>query len=324
MRLSNLQILRAVAALLVAFQHALISARDYNYSSWLVDIFFNWGALGVDVFFVISGFIMVTIQHHRPKSVMEFASQRLWRIVPNYWAHTVALSIALLATPSLFNNLEFEFQHSLLSLMFLSQLATAEKPMVTVGWTLEYEMLFYSLFAISLLIRSVRIRYLALTTLLLLISLIFPGASIVLEFAFGLLIGWFYTHNQLTWNNTYALVTLTFGGCLLLGTAFIDIDVNRVVLWGIPAALVVLGTVTATEHKNKLLTFLGDASYSIYLTHWFTTPAFYKLLSVIAPTLQGTVSIVICLVSSAVSGSIVYWCFEKRIPQLRKRLLTQD
>ena len=86
--LFNIQYLRAFAAINVVFLHVLIGGESYNRPANLLSFFGNWGASGVDIFFVISGFVMIYTHINNPKTVLNFYKSRLIRILPIYWLIT--------------------------------------------------------------------------------------------------------------------------------------------------------------------------------------------------------------------------------------------
>ena len=132
---TSIQVLRAVAALSVLLYHAGL---------------FNIGYGGVDVFFVISGFIMGTIGVREAPN--EFFGKRLIRIVPLYWAVTIAMCLLSLL-PGAFQQFTFDLPRLVKSLLFIPHVDVPTGrvwPLLVPGWTLNYEMFFYAVFAIGL------------------------------------------------------------------------------------------------------------------------------------------------------------------------------
>lgn len=151
---TNVQMLRALAAINVVIFHSLFSANKYNMPVTLFAFLKDWGASGVDLFFVISGFIMFYIQYHKNRTCLSFFKDRLLRIAPLYWLLTCFLGLLLLISPFLFREMTFSFKWLLSSILFSSNTLMGSLPLLYVGWTLEYEMLFYLLFSISLLMKK--------------------------------------------------------------------------------------------------------------------------------------------------------------------------
>ncbi|MEY9103377.1 peptidoglycan/LPS O-acetylase OafA/YrhL [Sinorhizobium fredii] len=139
----TIQYLRAAAALAVVVFHA---AEKTGHD-------FAVGAAGVDVFFVISGFIMWVISDRRPLTPAKFIWDRIRRIVPIYWFATAVMIAGALA--GLFPNLALTLDHVLASLFFIPFRSPSSGeiwPLLVQGWTLNFEMLFYAVFAASLLL----------------------------------------------------------------------------------------------------------------------------------------------------------------------------
>jgi exopolysaccharide production protein ExoZ len=161
----NIQILRAIAAYLVVFHHIQSHFVD-NHSVAAVS---NIGIIGVDIFFVISGFIMILTTSGEARSPLSFWRDRLVRIVPLYWLATfslVGLSLIGLAPTGLHG---WDLQDLLASLLFIPEVRAdgAGMPILFVGWTLNYEMFFYLLFGLALLLRNQLLSVVALTGLFL-------------------------------------------------------------------------------------------------------------------------------------------------------------
>jgi exopolysaccharide production protein ExoZ len=262
----EIQYLRAVAAMLVVVAHG---------GSQLPDLEWTYGGVaGVDVFFVVSGFIMAHTTRRFDCSAptlraRRFMWRRMLRIVPLYW-------IALLWT------IKVPLSHGRFSVdyakdfLFIPRMHSTGNiwPELVAGWTLNYEMFFYAAFALAMLTCSM--RYWMLTGLLAgLVAvglalhpsrtfLVFYTEPIVLEFMFGVAV--YYLVPKINASRLVAFFVLVAGFAVLLmnnGT------VDRVIADGIPAATIVWAAVKLGGGVNEVrwLRFLGDASYSIYLFH---------------------------------------------------------
>lgn len=203
--LYSVQVLRGVAALLVVVLHAYVhlEARDIIPD---VPLPVNSGRAGVDIFFVISGFIMVYIsgdKFGRAGAPLDFLVKRVIRVVPIYWFYTLLMASFLFFAPHLFSHGKtFDATHLLASLAFIPWQDSLGniKPILQVGWTLNYEMYFYVVFAF-LLIFSARFFLVLLVSILL--AGFFAGqvfdsippvfsvmtSSLLIEFLMGCLIG---------------------------------------------------------------------------------------------------------------------------------------
>lgn len=195
-----IQYLRGIAAVMVVWHHSRVQIPAFY--ALLPGSF---GASGVDIFFVISGFIMLITTARMSVNPVEFMVRRIIRIVPMYWALTIGMVLIWCVVPNLFKTMEIEPSTLIKSLLFVPSFSSAFPgnifPLLIPGWTLNYEMFFYFLFALSLLFNQ-RVGLIFLTTTIVLLvatGIAFgpfePAASIfytdpvLLEFLAGVLIG---------------------------------------------------------------------------------------------------------------------------------------
>ena len=161
MKLKNIQFLRGISALLVCCFHFKnnLNSNDFNWG----DLLFNKGSIGVPIFFVISGFIMVytskniNLNHSKIHLIVDFLIKRVIRIVPLYYLLTFAwifLGGSLLAY----------FQGDLVNRLWRSLLFLPQKefPILYLGWSLNYEMFFYFIFALSFFFTTKRYYFIIL------------------------------------------------------------------------------------------------------------------------------------------------------------------
>jgi exopolysaccharide production protein ExoZ len=276
MKALSIQYLRAVAALGVVVYHSGIEADWAN--TWPLKGF----AGGVDVFFVISGFIMWITTDRRGVGSLEFWRRRLERIVPLYWMVTSIAVLIALVSPRLGG--QTTPWHVFSSYAFLPAAnpdTMKVEPLVSPGWTLNYEMFFYAIFGAALIL-SIGKRLAATLGLLCgtvvlaavlphsALALDFYGDSIVIEFAFGMLLGAAFTRSYLHVPEPVAWAGIATGiafFALLSGMA----HVPRVIAFGLPSLLIVASAVFLERGRAvpewRLPKLLGDASYSIYLSH---------------------------------------------------------
>ena len=150
----SIQYLRAVAALLVVFYHTIYQIKEYQglFESGI----WRFGASGVDIFFVISGFIMWVTAAARPTRPLAFMRNRIVRIVPMYWIVTLGLFTLSSILPNAIMIVDTTPGHLARSLLFIPHPDPAQPerlwPLLLTGWTLNYEMFFYSIFACALLL----------------------------------------------------------------------------------------------------------------------------------------------------------------------------
>jgi len=306
--LNNLQALRAFGALNVVLFHAILKAWSYGHD---VSIFANlkgWGQNGVDIFFVISGFVMVFTQSRKPKSAKQFFINRVTRVVPIYWLLTSAIIVLFFINPGFFRQMEFSADHAALSFVFMSRLFADVSPLLDVGWTLEFEMLFYLLFSIGLLAGHKTVSFWVPILVLGGLVAFFGVPLIVFEFVLGMLAAKVYLNG---YARAGASLLFIVGVALLLVTLFEKTELTRLFKWGFPSFLIILGAAGMPQIKTGLLTYLGAASYSIYLVQFFSIPLFYKVASQTPVAIGGDVLIIACLVASAAAGCLVYEVLEK-------------
>ena len=297
----------------VVFFHIISTASSYSQSSTTFQFLKGWGASGVDVFFVISGFVMLHTQMIKRKSPLEFVKGRLIRIVPIYWVLTLFVASLFYLFPLIFRTLDFTRLQLFSSLFFVSSVFVDNGPIIYVGWSLEWEVLFYLFFAIALFSKTWRSFGLVVALSLTLVA-VFTKSSIVLEFLLGTVFA-FLLHYKTISKKVGLIVFLV--GFLLLALSLIpavkSFEINRFFKWGIPSFFIVLGLVYSSQVSNSLLVYLGGASYSIYLVQMLSIPLFYKLSSKLLVGWSPGVLALACLVFSVSFGCFVYSFIEKPI-----------
>ncbi|MFC3580133.1 acyltransferase family protein [Sphingomonas hylomeconis] len=341
--LPNIQIARFLAAGLVIVGHLQFITRDRGImlQGALVDFRPIYNPVGVDIFFVISGFIMYYLsQDHfaQPGYARAFLKRRLIRIVPLYWLFTTMTIGVALAAPHLMNHSAYNAPRILASYLFIPwpRIDGNIVPMHSSGWTLNYEMLFYAAFAVAILLGKRRgITFLfALFVTAMLLNPFIPRGWFVLEFWTRQIIGEFLIGIMLArlYLSGFRLQAYQAWSCVALGLAYlvaeqqwhIAADYGRLLGLGLPAALLSFGiifgpTPTAPGRLFRLAVLCGDASYSLYLSHPYTINVLvviWRKLGLGMPYL---------FFALAVAGSIVvsillYTQFELRIVKLLNRL----
>lgn len=303
-RLTSLQILRALAALAIALLHFQGDALKIpNAEALGFQLFFDrpLGA-GVDLFFAISGFVMLYASRSlfgTPGAAGEFLGRRIARIVPLYWMLTLLLLAIYLVAPNLLSSGNITVPEIVKSFLFIPYAAGGTglmQPVYKLGWTLNYEMTFYVVFALFLAL-PMR-KAVAAVAVTLVVAVIAgrvlqpaPGAiafwtdPIMLEFIFGMLIGLAYLNGR-----RFPRPLCIIAG--LVGVAGVAVSphwgvpldgLTRPLHWGVPTALILGATVLcepgakAAREPGRFALFLGklgDASYAIYLVHPLAIRAF--------------------------------------------------
>jgi len=334
MKLHALQYMRAIASLAVVYSHAVLQVPAYQ--AQLHDA----GSFGVDIFFVISGFIMVYIA--RPNDTpVRFMSNRIRRVVPLYWFFTLLMAAILLVAPTLFKTSAFDIPIIIKSLLFIPHYSQSDPtmvwPLVAPGWSLVFEMYFYLLFAASLwLPRHLRLLGISLCIVsVFMLARLLPvqGAvveffrdTIVFEFVFGMVLAALFLRG-LRLPSTIAWCLLIAGFALL----FWDPDIDRLYKYGLPALMIVTGTVYCRIPNWSFFVLLGDSSYALYLVHIFTLGVCRKVLppllgdSFSAAILFVILSLILCTVCGLVTHfAIDNWLLRQgrmnKLQSLRERL----
>ena len=265
--LQSIQALRAIAATSVILVH--IS-------------FISKGSFGVDIFFVISGFIMCYIS---AENADDFLLKRVFRIVPLYWIGTLGVFLLAVVAPHLLSGTQASLGHLLKSLFLVPYRREDGQlyPMLFLGWTLEYEMFFYLLFGIALIAFR---KWAARATSFVLLVIVLAGAvfhptsivpkfysnPLMVEFVLGMgLYPFWKAYRDRLARIPSALAILASTACygfLFWVTSGVTYN-DRLFLEGLPA-LVIVVCFLALEGKIRFphrLLLIGDASYSLYLFH---------------------------------------------------------
>ena len=279
----NVQALRAVAALMVVAHHAIICWRDLLVGDANVPLPWENGAAGVDIFFVISGFVMAVSLPGGAggtERARSFLRRRLVRIVPLYWCFTTLKLLHLWWSTPPGERVGGGWWHVVASYLFIPSMDGygLSYPLLPVGWTLTFEMLFYGLFAVALALEVVPLAFLAPTLGLAALAgwsgvvpwpvFLVQDAPLVLEFLFGVILGQGALRGRLP-GGVWA-VALLAGGFAAISVVPVP-HAWRTFAWGLPAAAVVAGAL-ALEGKTgrrlpRWLLEAGNASYAIYLVH---------------------------------------------------------
>ena len=332
----NIQVLRALAAFLVVFVHleallATIGVRPFGYG-------------GVDLFFVISGFIMVYVTKGKSTTAVDFMRQRILRVAPIYWAITLAVFLLAVVKPDLLQTTKANWADLLRSLFFIpyQRADHTVRPFLFVGWTLNYEMFFYVVFSVALMagryLRGIWCAMAALAAFVVLgaifkpqqLHLAFYSQPIVLEFVIGMFIA--LTVERIpSQAATYAKIlalgcgVLAFAG--LVVTPILRPDLSSLFTAGLPAAVVLYAAVALERWnwslRSRWILVLGDASYVIYLSHPFVTQLVQKvIMKVMRPegvVTWGLLALSLALVAGA--GVCLHFALERPLSKLARRLI---
>ncbi|WP_201097452.1 acyltransferase family protein [Thiocystis minor] len=330
-KLYTIQILRGVAAILVVLFHAtMLCSSKFNLAPF--NRFFLFGFSGVHIFFVLSGFIIVTIHYHdigRPSKLISYLKKRFSRIYPNYWLVLTLISLWYLfvinimpihITPTLiYQNLNLFFP--------------PPKFINPVSWTLSMEVFFYFIFSILILNRKLGVLALSLWLIGVLLTQFFSikipvipryvFSKYVILFWIGMLTAYMLIHMRnietvrrewFAWSlGTLGLILFSATALAVWGGGIINFT-HWIPLFGfgLAGALLIFFTLSNRAESfiqnRKILTSLGDASYSIYLIHY---PLLLGLIFILRKhvTVDNGFSIAIFFVVISVIAVISGWLF---------------
>ncbi len=326
--LYGIQMLRAVAACMVVFHHAL-RRSDAVPGRFAPDWLTTSMASGVDIFFILSGFIMLYVSFQPgkpPVSPSSFLFRRFSRIYPFYWF--CSLTLLTLGSWGILKHREIAVRDILTSLI----LFPGGEPILFISWTLVFEIFFYLVFAIVLLARSKRVAVLGTTAIIattIIVCAAAPASRLTdffsnplsLEFCLGLGLAFAFMKYRAAWWTSAPLIAAGFV-MLLVAPLLISHASTvglpglwRVVAWGIPAMLLTAACLTIdrpTGPVGRGLVTLGDASYSIYLTHPFVIICYNKALQnrTLAETDQELL-VAIVVATSVVVGLVAHHVVER-------------
>jgi exopolysaccharide production protein ExoZ len=333
----TIQYLRGFAAMAVLASHSLLYplvSQDMGFA--------RLGWLGVILFFVISGFIMVVVTGEARFSAPDFLRRRFIRVVPMYWIATLLAAALAYFAPQIFKTTVYDTTQLILSLLFVPFYNPASgglHPLYKLGWTLNYEMFFYVCFALLAFLNvGARVTWLTIAFVsLAVLGLLFePQAAIPqfytsfmpLAFCAGAWLGLAALRGRIS-----ALPQkLVFLGALLglaglvegfsLGLEAVEGGVAFVGFLVFASALVLLA-VRLEPHLPyvAVLERIGDASYSIYLSHIYIVAILCELAFKILDPGSLVADYMIAIVA-IVGGTAAGWMLYKLIELPLLRMLT--
>ncbi len=274
-KINNIQLLRAYAAIVVAVFHT-----GYRFSDWNAV-----GSFGVDVFFVISGYVMARICDSNSRY---FLRRRLLRIVPPYWVATLALFVFTYFFPELLKSTRADVIELAKSLSFIPFRKSDGllQPLLFIGWSINYEMFFYLLLAMSLLVYRRGAAWLAGSAVVLIVLLCshfknqsdlaeFYGRDISLEFVLGLLayhlcraVPERLAVRLRVW--MLLLMIASAVGLVVVQGLVPHIDLRVLYFGGLSFLLITSASLLSQggwDTNAAWIVLIGDASYVLYLIH---------------------------------------------------------
>lgn len=327
MKLERIQILRFCAAAAVLAYHGQGTLANHLPDPGTLGLV-RHGDYGVDLFFVISGFIIQLTVRSRERDWRLFARRRLWRVVPLYWICTVALWAML---PVFAHGAMPSPVHLLRSLAFLAWTAEpGAMPVIYPGWSLEYELFFYLLAAAAMAAGARPWRVVCWLLAALAIGGALAGVGrathrldfflnpILLEFTFGVLIGEGLARRRVPWAELLPVA--------LAALAVLRVDWGaRVWIAGVPSAALVLGAAmldARTPLRSRVALWfakVGDASYSIYLSQVFSISLLVRVGVKLGHRIPFEAVVAMIVAGGLVGGWLLYAAVERPLQRLAHR-----
>ena len=290
----------------------------------------SYGGRGVDLFFVISGFIIFYATHGSSLTPAEFLRRRIERIVPLYFFVIFAVTMLALTFPAFDTPNWYTPRHILKSLAFVA-FTDGDMPVVYVGWSLEYEMYFY--LAAALLMAATRNPWRNIVVIFSALAIVgrIPGVETVLgnyaffvdpliiEFILGVIVGHVFVTGRV---NRPMLVA---AACAISAVLATD-PTQRVIVSGIPAALLVMGAAFLSRRRThvswleRALARLGDASYSIYLAQVETVTLAGTALVGIIPSIPPLLLLAVTTAIVTAFGLLLNIAVERPLLRFSRRL----
>lgn len=311
-KIESLQVIRAIACIMVILDHTEM------------DQFYNIGQFGVCLFLLISGFVMVLSTERNTKNIF---IKRFFRIAPFYYLMTgVAILLGLVA-PQLMRVSEINAFNVVKSFLFISIKGSngVYNPILGVGWTLNLEIAFYALFTLATRVNK---KFRAVITGLILMLLMsfyylfgvenFYTQPYIMFFIFGMALFYCYKYTK----NIHIPKAVQYFGCIIstcVCVAVLVINPKMEIVWMLPAAIACVATLVLLSKDvkfNRGLIYVGNISYSVYLTHTFVIKGFVRLIRPVYEfNLINLLLVIIYAVAAIAIGAIAYNLIEKRLFQ---------
>lgn len=344
-QLAGVQVLRGIAALAVVLHHTLEEATPLFAPAHYPHALARVGACGVDLFFVISGFIMLHTNWSRigqPLAGQDFLWRRALRIYPFYWLCLAVVAVA--HAFGLFKALVFSPGSVAASLVLYP---SGSRLVMPVAWTLVFEVYFYVVFALWIRVPSARGLLLGVPLTMAALgvaALLLPDSAtrsfltnpIMLEFLFGVGLAWLYRKGRRPSSPlVYSLVALALFSLASLWNPWSAPEITgglsehvRFFAWGVPAALMTWGWLAPLRAQGRLwrwLGLLGNASYALYLTHTFVMTSLARALKSerVAHSLPPWLAVVAAVCVSLLLAWLAHNCVEEPLNQRLRELYSR-
>lgn len=331
--------IRAIAAAEVLFWHSDLVTKHFSTSTVIVPPYTSVGAIGVDIFFVLSGYIMC-MRATSYQNGGQFLYARLLRLVPMYWIFTCAVILAYLINEN-WHLGGFDLSVSMVLRSYL-MLPGWGFPILSVGWTLEYEMIFYVLvafLAVGVGRPMARTILFAVVFGLGLAGMMVPATAdevgplaspighvfsvYMLTFAAGWLIRLVEENGGVrqNWHTIIGVLVIFLLGLYQAGPGGAHLGLRAILAAGCFLFFQLAQTWFETNNRiNRFVCLLGDSSYSIYLSHWFILSILGKSLGKVVPAEAAAWPLRMCGIAIALGiGVGAYLVLERPIDRFLRR-----
>ena len=321
MMLISIQYMRAIAAILVVIHHAAWKGEQYSTNPLEG---FVVGNIGVDLFFIISGYIMCFTSYKREVSFLAFIRARIIRIIPLYWVLTSVALLIYLLLPDKVNSSGGSTNILASYLLY----PVEGKYLVQNGWSLSYEFYFYFIFALGLSILLFK-RYVSTVVILMVLVLLgffldsgniyinFLTNQLLAEFIMGI-VAFFVVRKCIIPKNISLLIiflSVTWVFYLNIGEG---VGV-RLIDYGIPCCFFFIAFLSLEKYLVKaskrywvsIFQHLGDSSYSLYLFHPFVLTIMSIMMSQVNLDQYAYVFVTLLIVASIIGGHCCYLFLEQ-------------
>jgi len=329
MKYGSIQMMRGIAALTVVAMHIGI---------------FGKGLFGVDLFFCISGFIMM---HVTDKSTHQFLEKRAIRVIPLYWIVTIALSIIIIVNSNFSRSLTVTPEIFIKSILFIPVNHSPEFPqfaLIGVGWSLIMEVYFYFIFFIAMQIAP-KHRHYIVTGIFIIMAIIgltvksdnlfvrFYCTPIMLEFSLGMFSWKLLTRpGSKKWNSLTAFIATSVAALIWAGLFMIEntpkhlsfFGAERTIIYGFPAFIFFLLIFKGLEGRlvPHHWIVLGNISYSLYLTHFYVLSFFRRLYDIDNYSSMGLVLVLTVIFPTIIITAYAsWWLIENKLTEWIKEIV---
>lgn len=334
-KLLSIQAMRAFAALSVVTYHVLIKLAEYGGGASGV---FSVGASGVDLFFIISGFIMFHVTSGGDIKFGAFMRDRVVRIMPLYWVLSCLALVAFLVAPQYVNS--SGGGTAIWNSFFL--IPGDKRFLIQNGWTLSYEFLFYAVLGMFLTCRK-SLRVMLTSALLLVLSsiglifhpsapiLAFATSQLLIEFLLGMLA---YLMLRSSWINgrsacAIPIAIVLFAAVDNLHGGNVDVIGYRLLFFGIPSLIFFIGVLglegllrrRRSHFAVRLFVYLGECSFSLYLVHPFVLSGVALVGRRLGTWDEGIASSLVMLILAVGGGVICYRYLEMPLIRVGRRMI---